>query len=198
MKLEGFKSAWMRHHEEDGPASPPVVEQALQALRGSTAVDWERSREWSRAVFSCLFGLMAALAPVVLLSPGSAKFVTWIFSAALLIDGIVAAVFLARSSRGRPECAVRDFLSRQHRLAATRARVESYAQGAMLLLAAAALLVGLFGPKPDEYPARAYDSAITWLILTVFGAFAWLRVRAVSRSRQTRQELAGWLKDLDE
>jgi len=195
MELEGFKSAWQQRRMEGYSLSPPGdgASRSVRFLRISAARDIQRSEELSRLIFSLLFGLVAVSASFVVMVPGAGRVVAWMFAAALLVDGVAGFVLLVRRLRQAATDNMIQFISREYRQVEARLRIEIYTQGVMLILAAAAVVLLVFGPGV----ATGRDNVFRMGIVTAFLAVAWRRGRSRSRSREISHELRNYLKDLE-
>ncbi len=194
MELEGFKSAWQqRTMESYSLSSPGGASRSVRFLRISTARDIQRSEELSRLIFSLLFGLVAVAASFVVMAPGAGRVVAWMFAAALLVDGVAGFVLLVRRLRQAATDNMIQFIAREYRQVEARLRIEIYTQGVMLILAAAAVVLLVFGPDV----ATGRDNVFRMGIVTAFLAVAWRRGRSRSRSREISHELRNYLKDLE-
>jgi hypothetical protein len=197
MELEGFKSAWQKQSVEGHPLSSRLRNsRSLQFLRTSAIHDLQRSEELSRLVFSLLFALVLIGVSVVLMSPGPGRVASWIFAAALLVDGLAGVTLLAHRLREPVTTTVLEFISREHRHVEARLRVERYSQRLIFALGAVALLVLILSPRPLDSRANAFDVLGRMAVVTAFLAFAWRRVK--SRSLETRRELERYLEDLSD
>jgi hypothetical protein len=196
MELEGFKSAWQKRSVESHSLSPPAqISRSLQFVRTSAIRDLQRSDELSRLVFCLLFAAVAIGASLVVMPPGAGRIAAWLFAMALLVDGFTGMALLARRFRAPATATMLEFVSREHRQAETRLRFERYSQRLVLILAAVALLVLLFAPRPINLRENSLDALERMAILTAFLAFAWRRAK--SRSGEIRRELEHYLKDLE-
>ena len=88
-----------------------------------------------------------------------------------------------------------EFISREYRQIETRLRFERYSQRIIFTLGAMILLLSIFGPRPLEHRANAFEMLGRMAIVTAFLAFAWRRAK--SRSGELRDELERYLKDLE-
>ncbi|MFB3904519.1 MAG: hypothetical protein ACE15E_13810 [Acidobacteriota bacterium] len=193
MELEGFKSAWQNRPLESGSLTARArVSRSLQFLRTTSVRDLQRSEELSRLIFSLLFALLLGALPLLIMPPGSGRVVAWLFAGALFADGVAGIVLLIRRLREPATSTVLEYISREHRLVDTRLRIERYSQGLMLMLAALALLLQVFGPDPVDFR----DNVIRMGILTAFLAVAWGKGKARARSTELAHELSGYLRDL--
>ncbi len=196
MELERFKSAWQQQ-----PAgghftpSPARISRSLQFLRTSSIRDLQRFEELSRLVFSLLFALLAVAVSLKVMGPGSGRIAAWLFAAALLADCAGSVALLARRFREPATASMVDFIKREHRQVETRLRIELYSKWLMLVLAAAALLLALFGPKPANLRDNAFDALWRTAVVTAFLAVAWRRAK--SRSKELHREQGRYLKDLE-
>jgi len=196
MELEGFKSAWQKRSVEGHSLSPPVqISRSLQFVRTSAIRDLQRSDELSRLVFCLLFAAVAIGASLVVMPAGAGRIAAWLFAVALLVDGVTGMALLARRFRAPATATMLEFVSREHCQAETRLRFERYSQRLVLILAAVALLVLLFAPRPINLRENSLDALERMAILTAFLAFAWRRAK--SRSRDIQRELEHYLKDLE-
>jgi len=193
MELEGFKSAWQRRPlESDRLAPRGRLSRSVQFLRTSAAHDLQRSEELTRLIFSFLFAFLAVAAPLVVMPPGAGRIVAWLFAAALLADGIAGIALLIRRLRQPATTTLLEFISTEHGLIERRLQLERYAQGVMLILAAVALALQVFGPRPVNFN----DDVLRMGFVTAFLAVAWFRGKSRSRSTAISQELESYLKDL--
>ncbi len=193
MEFEGFKSAWQKRPlESDSLTARARVSRSLQFLRTTSVRDMQRSEELSRLIFSVLFGLVAILASEVIIPPGAGRVVAWLFAAALFADGIAGAAIWVRRLREPATSTIVEFVSREHRLVDTRLQIERYSQAIMLVLAAVALILQVFGPGPVD----AKEAVLRMGIVTAFLAVAWQKGKSRSRSMELAHELSGYLRDL--
>jgi len=193
MELEGFKSAWQKRSVEgDSLTAPGRVSRSLQFLRTTSVRDLQRSEELSRLIFSFLFALIAVAAPLLIMPPGAGRVVAWLFAGALVADGIAGVALLIRRLREPVTTTMLEFISREHRLVDTRLRIERYSQGILLILAAFALFLQVFGPRPVNFS----DDVLRMGIVTAFLAFAWRKGKSRSHSTELARELGGYVKDL--
>jgi hypothetical protein len=196
MELEGYKAAWQKRPAEGHAlASPARISRSLQFLRTSAVRDLQRSEELSRLVFFLLFALVAIGASVTVMPWGAGRWAAWLFAVALVIDGIGGVVMMARRLREPATATMLEFIKAEHRQVETRLRFERFSQKLMVVLAAVALLLAIFGPRPIDARENAYDALAKMVILTAFFAVAWRRVK--SRSKEICRELDRYLKDLD-
>lgn len=196
MELERFKSAWQQQSAGGHlVTSPARISRSLQFLRTSSIRDLQRSEELSRLVFSLLFALLAVGASVMVMGPGAGRIAAWLFAAALLADCVGGVALLARRFREPATANMLEFIKREQRQVETRLRLERYSQRLMFVLAAVALLLALFGPKPANLRENAFDALWRTAIVTAFLAVAWRRAK--SRSKEIHRELGQYLKDLE-
>jgi len=196
MELEGFKSAWQKQYLEGHTLPSPIrVSRSLQFLRTSAIRDLQRSDELSRFIFSLLFALVAIGASIKVLGPGAGRVAAWLFAAALLVDGITGVALLVHRYREQATPTMLEFIKREHRLAETRLRFERYSQRFMVILAAIALLLLIFDPKPISLRENLFEPFGRMAIVTAFLAVAWRRAK--SHSGEFRSELERYLKDLE-
>jgi len=194
MELEGFKSAWQKRKiEGQNLGLAARTSRSLQFLHTSAARDLQRSEELSRLIFSFLFALVAIGASLEVMPPGAGRIIAWLFAAALVTDGIAGIVLVIRRLRQPATDTLVQFISREYRQLENRLRIEYYTHGLMLVLAAVALLLQIFGPRPTTFR----DDVFRMAIFTAFLAVAWRRGRSRSRSREIRHELQSYLKDLE-
>ncbi len=195
MEIEGFKSAWQKRSLEGHPLTAPAhISRSLQFLRTTSVRDLQRSEELSRLIFSILFALLAVLAPLAVMPAGAGRVVAWLFAAALLADGIAGVVVWIRRLREPATSTLLEFISREQRLVDMRLRIERYSQSIMLILAAVALLLQVFGPRPVNFN----DDVLRMGIVTAFLAVAWRRGKSRSHSTELARELGGYVKDLQD
>ncbi len=193
MEFEGFKSAWQKRTlESDSLAAPHRISRSLQFLRTSSVRDLQRSEELSRLIFSLLFALVFVGGSFAVMPAGAGRIVAWLFAAALLADGIVGVTLWLRRRREPATSTLLQFISREHRLVDTRLQIERYSQGILLILAAVALFLQVFGPRPVDFR----DDVLRMAIVTVFLAVAWQKGKSRSHSNELAHELSGYLKDL--
>lgn len=196
MELEGFKSAWQEQSTHAHDISLAQVSRSLRYVRTSAIRDLQRSEEWSRLIFCLLFSLVAVAVSFVVLAPGAARIGTMLFAAALIVDGITGVALLARRLREPATTTVLEFISREHRQIESRLRFERYSLRLMIVLAAVALLLLVFAPKPADVREGAIDILVRMAIITSFLAVAWRRAKA--RSKDVHSELERYLTDLGE
>ena len=195
MELEGYKAAWQKRPVEDQAlARTARLSQSLSFLRTSVIRDLRRSEEVSRLVFSLLFALVAVGASLILMPRGAGRWAWWLFAALLLADGIGSVALRVRRWRQPVTATMIEFIKREHSQLAAHLRFERYSQWLMVGLAALALLLAIFGPRPVNPGENAYDALGKMAILTAFLAVAWRRVR--SRSKEACRELERYLEDL--
>jgi hypothetical protein len=195
MELEGFKSAWQKRSLASDPLpAPERISRSLRFLRTSSVRDLQRSEELSRLIFSLLFALVIVGASFVVMPVGAGRVVAWLFAAALLADGIAGVALWLRRRREPVTSTLVQFISREHRLVGTRLQVERYSQSIMLVLAAVALFLQVFGPRPVDFR----DDVLRMGIVTAFLAVAWRQGKSRSRSTELAHELGGYLKDLED
>ncbi len=196
MELERFKSAWQQQ-PAGGHVNPSSarISGSLQFLRTSSIRDLQRSEELARLVFSLLFALLAVAVSLRVMGPGSGRIAAWLFAAALLADCAGSVALLARRFREPATANMLDFIKREHRQVENRLRIERYSKWLMFILATAALLVALFGPKPANLRENAFDAFWRTAVVTAFLAVAWRRAK--SRSKELHRELGRYLKDLE-
>ena len=195
MELEGYKTAWQRRPVEDHTlADAAHLSRSLSFLRTSVIRDLQRSEEVSRFVFSLLFALIAVGASLIVVPRGVGRWAWWLFAAALLTDGIGGMVLRVRRWRQPVTATMVEFIRREHSQLAAHVRFERFSLWLMAGLAALALLLAIFGPRPVNPREYAFDALGKMAILTAFLAVAWRRAK--SRSRELRRELERYLKDL--
>ena len=197
MEFEGYKSVWLNEEKRTSSPSPASVNSArLQLLRSSAYRDWERTREKSRIFFSFLFALSAAGAAFAALPSGTGPIAALLLAAALFIQGVTGSIGAFLVSR-ESDRSIQDYLGRAHRHATFRFRLERLSQASLLVVTAVVLVLVIAGPRPLESPTLEMDRAASMLILTALLVMAWLKARSVALSRQIRQELEGYLEELE-
>ena len=195
MEFEGFKSAWQRQSVEGIlPSSRAGVSRSVQFVRTGAIRDLQRSEELARVVFCLLFGLVAIGGSFLMMAPGAGRVAAWLFALALIVDSGTGLVLLARRFRDPAMTTTLEFIRSEYRQVETRLRLERISQPLTVALAAAALLLMMFTPRPIDSRASAFDSLGRMAIVTAFLAFAWRRSK--SRSPAIRRELEHYLKDL--
>ncbi|RPJ56902.1 MAG: hypothetical protein EHM23_22220 [Acidobacteria bacterium] len=193
MEFEGFKSAWQKRPlTSDSLDAPARISRSLQFLRTSSVRDLERSEELSRLIFSLLFALVIVGASIGIMPAGAGRVVAWLFAAALLADGVVGVTLWLRRRREPATNTLVQFISREQRLVDTRLQVERYSQAILLILAAVALFLQVFGPRPVDFR----DDVLRMGLVTAFLAVAWRKGKSRSHSTEVARELSGYLKDL--
>ncbi len=193
MEIEGFKSAWQKRSlESDSLTAPARISRSLQFLRTSSVRDLQRSEELSRLIFSLLFALLVVGASLVIMPAGLGRVVAWLFATALLADGMAGVTLWVRRRRQPVTSTVVQFISREYRLVGARLQIERYSQAILLVLAAVALVLQVFGPRPVDFR----DDVLRMGIVTAFLAVAWRKGKSRSRATELARELGGYLKDL--
>jgi hypothetical protein len=195
MELEGYKSAW-QNRPVNGHAfpSPIRLSRSQQFLRTVTIRDWQRSEEISRFIFCLLFALLAVAVSIVVMTSAPARIGARMFATALLVDGCAGLALFARRLRQPATTTMMEFISRERSQADARVRLERYSQGLMIALAALALILLLFAPRPINVKENALDALQRMVMVTSFLLVAWRRAK--SRSHEVRNELDRYLEDL--
>ena len=195
MEFEEFKAEWQKRQAEGSPLElPAAASQSLRRVRTGTIRDLQRSDEFSRSLFYLLFALVAIGASFIFMPPGAARIAAWLFAAALLVDGISGIMLLGCRFRGPATDTLLEYISKEYRQLETRLRFERYSKWIMVLLAAVALLLLVFSPRPVEPRANAFDALGRVAVVTAFLALA-LR-KAKSRTIEIQRELERYLQDL--
>jgi hypothetical protein len=196
MEFEGFKSAWLKQSAQgESLPSPTGISRSVQFVRTSAIRDLQRSDELSRLIFCLLFALVAVGASIKLMAPGAGRVSAWLFAAALLVDGVAGVALVARRFREPATTTVLEFIKREHQQVETRLRLERFTLRFMLVLAAAALLLLIFNPRPLDLHENLFEPFGRMAVVTGFLALAWRRAK--SRSREIRRELQSYLTDLE-
>ena len=195
MEFERLKSAWQSQSVTGHLPSPAHLSQSLRFLRASAIRDLQRSDELSRFVFCLLFALVVVIVSLVMMSPGASRVVAWLFAAALFLDGAAGVVLLALRFREPATATLLEFIKRECRHVEARVRLERYSQRLIFILAAVALLLLIFTPRPIYLHQDAFDILGRMAVMTAFLAFAWRKAK--SRSGEIRRELQRYLRDLE-
>lgn len=197
MELDRYKAAW-QHQPMEGHSLPSLahVSRSLHFLRTSAVRDLQRSDELLRLIFGVLFALLVIGASLMVLPPGAGRIEAWLLAAALLVDGVAGMVLLSRRLHGPSTTSMLEFIRKEHRQVETRLQLERYSQWVMFILAAIALLVAIFTPRPIDLRESALDALGRVAVVTALLAVAWRRAKL--RSKEIRRELERHLRDLTE
>jgi hypothetical protein len=195
MEFEEFKAEWQKRPAEGSLLElPATASRSLRMVRTGTIRDLQRSDELSWFVFYLLFALVAIGVSFMIMPPGAARIAAWLFAAALLVDGISGIILLGRRFRGPATATMLEYISKEYRQVETRIRFERYSKWIMVLLAAVALLLLVFNPRPVEPRANAFDALGRVAVVTAFLALAWRKAKL--RSVEIQRELERYLQDL--